>query len=147
MSTTHYEPLRIKAVEPEELTVLGACLQDALVPLAGMNFDAEKGQFYFVANRFCWECHPETLDGQDHHHRVQSGFHVDHVTHVREKGVDRSHPDGFMNLLTVHNPKKECVSLVFSGGAEIELSIDELSCRLHDLDEPYLTPHKPHHGE
>src|SRR5690606_4282063 len=106
----------------------------------------ENGTFYLVANRFCWESQPEQVDDKHVHQRVQAGLHVDHVKSVKETGLNREHPDHFMNLLTIHNPRDECLSLVFSGGAEVQIEIDKLTCHLKDLDEPHPTHAKPDHG-
>ena len=34
-----YTPLRIAAEEDEDLEIIAACLQDAIIPLAGLVFD------------------------------------------------------------------------------------------------------------
>ena len=38
-----YAPLKIIAEDHEDLQVIAACLQDALIPLSGMEYDAKKG--------------------------------------------------------------------------------------------------------
>ncbi|MEE8562657.1 MAG: DUF2948 family protein, partial [Alphaproteobacteria bacterium] len=48
-------PLKLRAVDAEDFAVLGACLQDALVPVQDMRFLGEENRFVMVANRFCWE--------------------------------------------------------------------------------------------
>lgn len=145
MTKKEYEPLRLSALDGDDLQVLSACLQDALVPIAGMTYEEDKGHFYLMMNRFCWECHPEVVEGDEVHQRVHCGIHLDHVKRVKHKGFDPNHEDGFMNLLTIHNKKKGCVNLVFSGGGEVELDVDKLKCLIQDLDEPYPTKNKPSH--
>ena len=146
MKNSQYEPLKLSALDTEDLQVFASCLQDALVPISGMTYDEDKGHFYLVVNRFCWECHPEQHEGEDVHQRVSCGVHINHVEEVQQKGFDPNHEDGFMNLLTIHNQKDGCVSLVFSGGGEVELKVQKLKCLLKDIDEPYPTKHKPHHS-
>ena len=48
-------PLKLRAVDAEDLAVLGACLQDALVAVQDMRFLGEEDRFVMVVNRFCWE--------------------------------------------------------------------------------------------
>ncbi len=55
------EPLKLRAVDANDLAVIGACLQDALVPVQDMCFLADEHRFVMVANRFCWE----KLEGPD----------------------------------------------------------------------------------
>jgi len=143
-----YHPLKLAAVDQEDLNIFAACLQDAVVPIAGLNYDKTNGQFHLIANRFCWECYHDDNPNDDDNHphqRVTAGLHIDHVKSVKKKGFDETHPDGFMNLLTIHNPRKGCINLIFSGGGEIEIKIDKMKCLLSDLDNPYPTSQKPGH--
>jgi hypothetical protein len=47
--------LKLRAEDDEDLGVISACLQDALIPLSDMEFLAAEMRFAFVANRFRWE--------------------------------------------------------------------------------------------
>ncbi|MGY9006559.1 MAG: DUF2948 family protein, partial [Alphaproteobacteria bacterium] len=49
------EPLKLRAIDSDDLDVLGAFLQDALVPVCDMQFIPDERRFVLVANRFCWE--------------------------------------------------------------------------------------------
>ena len=48
-------PLKIIARDAEDLTVVSACLQDALIPLNEMRYLPQERRFIMVANRFRWE--------------------------------------------------------------------------------------------
>ncbi|MEB3702035.1 DUF2948 family protein [Candidatus Bealeia paramacronuclearis] len=138
-------PLKLKAIDSEDLTIISSLLQDALIPISGMRYEKEKNQFYLVANRFCWECaHHHEKDGTAFH-RVQSGTLFDYVKNVQKQGL-ATHPETLVNLLTIHNTKDGCVHLVFSEGGQIKLEIEKLSCKLEDLEETYTTPSHPAHG-
>lgn len=141
-----YKPLKIRVEDKDDLQVISACLQDALIPLSGINYDPKLKQLHIVANRFCWECKPETIDGDAYHARVPVGIAFHHVKNVQKKGISPSHQNKLVNLLTIHNPEKGCIHLVFSGGSEIKLEVDKIRCHLKDIDEPYSTPHKPKHS-
>ena len=140
-----YAPLKIIAEDHEDLQVIAACLQDALIPLSGMEYDAKKGQFHMVVNRFCWECNPESIEGQSYYARVAAGLAFHHVKDVKKKSLDLQNENEIVNLLTIHNANDGCIHLVFSGGSEIKLKVDKLCCHLKDMDEPYPTSHKPAH--
>src|SRR5258707_7154439 len=46
--------LRLRAEDADDLAVISACLQDALVSVRGLAYDCEARSFVFVANRFRW---------------------------------------------------------------------------------------------
>lgn len=135
-----YRPLRILAEADEDLEVISACLQDALIPLAGLSFDEEEKRFHLLAHRFCWEIESEN------HARVLADLAFHHVTDVHRRDLDLTNKEELLNLLTIHRLGTESwIHLVFSGGAELRLKIDQLQCHLRDVEEPHPTPHRPNH--
>jgi len=142
---TTYSPLRIISKDIDDLQIIAACLQDALVPLSGINYDPEGGNFHLVANRFCWECEAEILDGDAFYRRVQTGLTFCHVKEIKKKGLNLDNKTELVNLLTIQTQEENYVHLIFSGGAEIRLTVERLFCYLKDVDEPYHTSNKPSH--
>lgn len=142
---TTYTPLRMIAEDEDDLQIIAACLQDALVPLSGMDYDEEMGKFHLVANRFCWECAPEILEGDSFYQRVPTGLAFHHVTEIKKKDLNLQSKSELVNLLTIHDGDTNSIHLIFSGGAEIRLTVDKISCHLKDMDEPYHTCNKPCH--
>jgi hypothetical protein len=142
---TTYTPLRMIANDEDDLQIIAACLQDALVPLSGMIYDSEAKNFHLIANRFCWECPPEILEGDTFYRRVSTGIAFHHVTEIKQKDLNLQNKNELVNLLTIHDGQNNEIHLVFSGGAEIRLTIGKISCHLKDVDEPYHTPNKPSH--
>ena len=47
--------LKLRAVDAEDLRVLAAVLQDALVPLGDIAYQKRQKRVVLVANRFLWE--------------------------------------------------------------------------------------------
>src|SRR5260370_17414403 len=47
--------LRLRAEDAEDLAVISACLQDALVSVRDLAYDRDARIFVLVANRFRWE--------------------------------------------------------------------------------------------
>lgn len=144
---SRYTPLRMIAEDGDDLHVIAACLQDALVPLSGLEYDKDGNHFHLIANRFCWECDSDDQEkGVSCYTRVPAGLAFHHVKEVQQKGLDLHNKNELVNLLTIHNKEEEgYIYLIFSGGSEIKLKVDKLSCHLKDMDEPYPTPHKPSH--
>lgn len=142
-----YTPLRISAEDSTDLEVLACCLQDALIPISGIEFDEEEGNFNLILNRFCWECDPEDCEGTPYYSRVPAGLAIHHVKNVQRRDINRSNPHELVNLLTLIHDEDGTLRLIFSGGSEIKLTVDKVSCHLKDVDEPYPTLHKPCHAE
>ena len=81
-------PLKLRAVDADDLAVLGACLQDALAPIQAMRFIGEENRFVMVANRFCWEKlagaeKAESTSGS--YERVHCGITFEHVKKVEAR--------------------------------------------------------------
>jgi hypothetical protein len=136
------QPLRLKAADPDDLLVIAACLQDALVLIDDMTYLAEERRFILVANRFVWEAGARA-PGKDE--RITTGLTVERVTAVKRRGIDRRQPDGILSLLTV-TAAPGALLLEFSGGAGLRLEIESIDCRMADIGESWPTQWRPRHG-
>ncbi len=136
---TDYQPLRLAAADLEDLSVIAAMLQDALAPVGDIGFVAGDASFVMALNRFRWEAG----DGQPHE-RVHTGLRFDTVKRVRYRGIDRHDRARFLELLTI-SYDDGVVVLHFAGDGAIRLEVEQLSCALGDLDEPWPTAWKPEH--
>lgn len=141
----HHDPLKLIAKDLEDLQILAAHLQDSLLPLVSMTYDPEEKTFTALANRFCWEHEPIQHEGKSLYHRVHTGLHFRHVSKVLHKGFKRHGPVRTLNLLTIHGEKKGAIHLVFSGGHEIRLEIDDLHMHMADLGQAWPTRKRPKH--
>ena len=52
---TAMEELRLTALDEEDLSVISAHLQDAVILIGEMKFTPARRQFALIANRFDWE--------------------------------------------------------------------------------------------
>jgi hypothetical protein len=141
--------LKLKAVDSEDLQVIAGTLQDAIVPILDIAYDAAARQFMFAANRFRWE---NTADGTSPRgERVHCGVTFANVVNVQRKGVERVRPGTFLNLLTIALEDRPggagpLVELTFSGDAAIRLETDGLLCHLEDFGEPWPAQKQPQHA-
>jgi len=133
--------MKLKAVDKEDMTVLAACLQDALVLIDDIAYFPDEGQFVLVANRYQWET---DRAGAKEHTRTTAGVTISKVTAVRRKGMDRRDGDGMLSLLTIE-VLPGALQLTFSGGAAIRLEVSEILCHLQDVGEPWPTRWRPDH--
>ncbi len=142
----HPLPLKLRAEDSKDLTVISTFLQDALVPLVGMHYDTENRNFSFFGHRFRWEKNPEQHEGQNLYERIQSFLHFHHVKEIKTQGIPEvKNPNETLNLLSVTTEDSKHILLTFSGGKKVRLTVDQISAHLHDTDTTWPTPAKPHH--
>lgn len=142
-------PLRVRAEDLEDLTVVAAYLQDAIVPVSEMSFEAAENRFVLVAGRFRWEIAPDgkVAEGQGTpFERVHTGIRFERVRKVRTRGIDRRDPGQMLNLLSLAYADGT-VDLVFAGDSTIRLDVDGLSCHVEDLGTPWPTVFRPSHDD
>lgn len=163
MSTGSANDFRVMAKDGEDLAVIAACLQDALVPLSEVKYLAAENRFIMLLNRFRWERNAETgkaarsapakagdasfRDADDYHdteQRIHCGLCVDLVSAVRSRNVDLKKRGSFLSLLTLQFEDGQ-LTLLFSGGGVIQLTVDELSVYLKDMGEGWPTQWRPDH--
>jgi hypothetical protein len=134
--------LRLKAEDPEDLGVIAAVMQDALVPVCDIEYLAAERRLVLVANRFKWEC----VDGKATRgfERTLTGICFDGVAAVRTKGFSRAERDRILNLLTI-DATPQTVTLAFSDEASLRLEVERIRCHVHDIGEPWPTPWRPDH--
>ncbi|HEX3953770.1 MAG TPA: DUF2948 family protein [Stellaceae bacterium] len=146
--------MRLRAEDAEDLAVISACLQDALVPVRDLAFDQDTGAFLLVANRFRWESYDSEAKDAAGFERVLCGVTFDAVDAVAYRGFHRSEEDRILSLLAIRPASGAAdgsgdgggaIELEFSGGATIRLSTAAIACRLHDFGEPWPTAWQPDH--
>ena len=134
--------MKLSAVDQQDLAVLSAMLQDALVLIDDIAYFKEDGQFVLVANRFQWEA---DRAGSKEHARTTTGVTFSKVTAVKYKGVDRRNGDGLLSLLAIA-AEPGALQLTFSGNAAIRLEVSEILCHLQDVGESWPTKWRPDHA-
>ena len=136
--------LRLTALDTEDLKVISAHMQDALVRLADIRYLSKTRQFALVANRFAWEQQPSS-------ERRRTGLHFENVLNVKQQGILGLRGDTILSLLTISfEPGQEpsgTVVLTFSADCTIRLGVEYLDLQLKDLGGAWATELKPHHGD
>ena len=135
--------LRLVALDQEDLAIVSAHLQDAVVRVGDLAFLPRERRFALVARRFDWEGPP------DHPRRRLAGLHFERVLGVRLRGVDRGAPDTVMNLLAVTFEERDAPSghatLHFSDGAAIQLELECIEAQIKDLGPVWEAEGRPAH--
>jgi Protein of unknown function (DUF2948) len=136
--------LKLRAEDKEDLAVVSAIVQDALVPVADMVYLPAERRFALVVNRFCWERRPDgTRKG---HERILTGLCFSEIIAVKSSGFSRSEADRILEILALRLAEG-CVLVEFSGGARLRLEVERLLCHVEDIGEPWPTQWRPRHPE
>lgn len=146
-------PVFLKALDSEDLTVISALCQDAVVPMGEISFDATRRRFAMLLNRFRWE-DVETAEQRGRPvERVQAVLVFDDVMAARSSGVSSADKDLVLSLLALHfTPSGDGmgrIEITLAGDGQIALEVESLDITLKDVTRPYVAPsHKaPEHPE
>jgi Protein of unknown function (DUF2948) len=142
--------LKLRAEDADDLAVLSATLQDAVVAVRDLAYLLEERRFVLVASRFRWERGLRPMRGGAGFERVLCAITFDEVAAVSYRGFRRSEDDRILSLLSMRfepGSPLGAIHLDFSGHAAIRIEVARIACRSKDLGEPWPTPWRPRHDE
>lgn len=131
--------LKLRAEDDEDIAVISAVLQDALVAVADMAFVEEDRRFVLLANRLKRESAGSALT------RVRCGVRFDDVRAVQRQRFSPRDADRILVLLAVRRDVDGALRIDFAGGAGLRLEVGRILCHLEDLGEPWPTRQVPRH--
>ncbi len=140
------DKLKLSAFDGDDLQVISAAMQDALVAIKDIGWFASEKRLVLVANRFRWEA-PEDADGS--WSRTHSALVFHEVSAVRHVDMPLGEPDRILGLLSVAveamEADKAVVLLRFAAHRTVRIESPKLLCHLEDLGEPWPTRWRPSH--
>ncbi|MGB1234505.1 MAG: DUF2948 family protein [Planktomarina sp.] len=140
------KPLRLHAVDVEDLKVLSALIQDAVFPVAEMAYRPKERRFALLLNRFRWEDAPKAEQRKRPFERVQTMLTFDDVMGVRSQGVSRDDAETVLSVLAVDFEAGEdgtgVINLTLAGDGAIALDVETIEAQLRDVTRPYVAPSK-----
>ena len=141
--------LRLIALDADDLAVLSAHVQDAVMKVGEISWIAEEKRFVLAMNRFAWE-HAVGARRRRDYQRRRTALHFERVEAVKFCGFDRGSTEAVLELLAIRfeprQPPSGDVLLDFAGGAGIRLSVECLEAQLTDLGPAWSTPLLPRHS-
>jgi hypothetical protein len=141
--------LKLIAFDDEDLAVLAAHLQDAVLRVADMAYLKAERRFAMVANRFDWSTANDGAAKSDFVRR-RAGVRFEHVSQAKVLGLDLANKEQVLSLLTVTFDAAEAprgaITLTFAGGGAVRLEVDCIEAALTDLGAAWTTPRKPEHA-
>jgi hypothetical protein len=137
-------PLRLVAQDAEDLKVVSTLVQDAVLPITELKYDAKRRRFALLLNRFRWEDRVEAEAVGRAYERVRSVLVVEDVLKVQSFGFDRADKDLVLSLLALEFAPGEDgtgrLTLTLAGDGAMALDVETLDVRLEDVTRPYRAP-------
>ena len=130
-------PLRLVAMDGDDLQVLSALCQDAVFPSVEMQWQPKRRRFGILLNRLRWEDVPLAQRAGRKPERVQSVLAVENVLRVSSQGVDRSDADTILSVLAVaFDAQENAVLLTLAGMVRSDLWLKSLKSHCAMLRAP-----------
>jgi len=149
--------LRLIALDAEDLGILSAHLQDAVLRVGDMSYLPKEHRFVAIANRFDWEkaaASKQKPGADEHFERRQTAIRFERVNAAKLQGINLNDKRLALALLAMTfepagSPEapEGYVTLTFSGGAAIRLDVECVEVELKDLGAAWATNRSPKHPE
>ena len=136
--------LKLLALDSEDLEVISATTQDAIVRVADMGYAQADKRFALLMNRYAWE------EGGKKGQRRRTALHFDRVEAVQAAGINLESQEGALELLAIRflptSDPAGTVELSFAGGGTVRLTVECLEARMQDLGAAWAAKLKPEHA-
>lgn len=141
-------PLKLIALDKDDLEVVSAHLQDALVKPAEILWRPSERRVVIGLNRFDWEA---AHGNASEFRRRSAALRFERVLSCKAHNVEQAERDSVLNLLAVDfrqgDPPAGVVILTFSGGAALRLEVECLEAEFADLGSVWATACCPDHSK
>lgn len=135
------EPLRLLAEDADDLSIMSAALQDAILRPVDIVWEPAARRVTLTLSRFCWECGGT---------RVMAAMQFGDVSAVKSRRLPRG-PETSLELLAMHFEEAEApggrVLMMFAGGGDLRIDVECLDAVLTDLSERWPARIAPTHLE
>jgi hypothetical protein len=141
------EPLKLIALDQDDIAVVSTHLQDAVVKVADILWRPAEKRLVLALNRFDWEACGEVTPC---YQRRRTALRFERVLSLRCRSVNPAVKDAVLNLLAIEydetDPPAGTITLIFSGGAALRLEVECLECELADLGPTWTAAARPAHA-
>jgi hypothetical protein len=133
--------LRLLAQDAEDLQVISAALQDAVLKVGDIHWEPSGHRLTLELNRFRWETEsPE---------RVRAGLQLGGVLAVKARGIRRTAKDAVLELLAVRFEPGEApggqVVFEFANDGDLSAEVECVDAVLADVSEAWPAKRAPNH--
>jgi len=140
--------LKLLATSDEDLRIVAAHLQDAIV-LTQDIISLKKNRIFLIQlNRFMWEDVEKGIFRKNK--RIRTILKFDNVISVLSKNINTKSNKKFLDFLTIEcnvlSDKSYEVKLIFSGDAIIKIKTEIIDVTLDDQGSPWESKTQPKHN-
>jgi hypothetical protein len=133
--------LRLLAQDPEDLEVVSAAMQDAVLKVGDIAYEAKARRLTIGFNRYRWEA-----GGGE---RVRAGLQLGGVLRVQTRKIRRGAREAVLELLAMTFTPSDApggvVTFSFAGGGDLRATVECVEAVLADVSTPWPTTRKPAH--
>lgn len=133
------EPLRLLAEDADDLSIMSAALQDAILRPVDIVWEPAARRVTLALSRFCWECGGT---------RVMAAMQFGDVTAVKSRRLPRG-PETPLELLAMDFMPGDApggrIIMMFAGGGDLRIDVECLDAVLTDLSERWPARIAPTH--
>lgn len=146
--------LKLRAADADDLVIVSAQLQDAIVPVTDISYLAAERTFVMVVNRFMWNAVPAAVgadvtqpvgEGGPVFLRCNCGVRIRQVERAQTQALDLRDRSAMLDLLSLRF-EDGAILVTFSGAPELRLHVSAIEVALEDFGEPWPTRRTPSHG-
>ena len=136
--------LKLLALDEEDLKVISAQMQDAILRTEDMAYEAGAQRFVALMNRFDWAKAQQGI-----YERRRCALRFDQVQRVRLKNLRPNEKRAPLELLAIRfeadEPPAGHIELIFAGDCAIRLDVEYIEAELQDMGPGWAARSKPDH--
>lgn len=140
--------LKLIALDADDLAVLSAHLQDAVLQVADIAYLPKERRFAAVGNRFDWMAAAEAAEG---YVRRRAAIRFERVLGAQVQSIDLGNKGLVLSLLAVTfeptTAPEGYVTLHFADGGAIRLHVECVEAEMKDLGPVWRVEFKPQHPD
>jgi hypothetical protein len=141
--------LKLMALDADDLSVISAHLQDAVVKVADLAYLPREKRFAALLNRFDWA--DAVKDGPHNFARRRAALRFERVLSAQLSGIDLKNTGRVLNLLAIGFEPREApegdVTLVFADNGAIRLRVECVEAEMKDLGPAWEAKSMPRHPD
>ncbi|WP_226574648.1 DUF2948 family protein [Acuticoccus sediminis] len=143
-------PVKMFALDDEDLTVVSAHVQDAVAKVADIRWSPADGHFAIPMNRFAWELTADRKSRRRGDERRRAVLSFARVKRAQVTGVAPGDKETVLSILAVVFEEGETpagtISIVCSGDVMIRLEVECIEAQLTDLGGAWSASMRPKHA-
>ena len=145
--------LRLRAEDAEDLAVISAVVQDALISIKDLTYDRDRRRFTLVVNRFRWEAKRSGNASEDGagdepaFERTLCAVSFSNVETITYRGFRRRDDERILALLAIRpGDGAGMIDVEFSDHATLRLRVSAINVHATDIGEAWPTAWQPDHS-